>query len=104
MITAVRDNNEYGTDSIIRELEEIRKLTLLQAKTVLTADDAALMLGTSRQAVYNMTSLRTIPHYRQGGRVFFKKAELEKWMTSQRVSTIEEQDIEAASYIVRSRV
>lgn len=64
-------------EEIKAELEEIKKLTLLAAKRVLTVNDVALLLGKSRKTIYNM--LDELPHYRNAHGIYFKKDEIEAW-------------------------
>lgn len=64
-------------EEIKTELEEIKKLTLLAAKRVLTVNDVALLLGKSRKTIYNM--LDELPHYRNAHGIYFKKDEIEAW-------------------------
>lgn len=64
-------------EEIKTELEEIKKLTLLAAKRVLTVNDVALLLDKSRKTIYNM--LDELPHYRNAHGIYFKKDEIEAW-------------------------
>ena len=61
-------------------------------KEVLTSDEAARYLGISRSALYKHTMKRTIPHYKSptGKLNFFNRRELEQWMQTCRVQTIDE--------------
>ena len=45
-----------------------------------------------------MTSKKRIPHYKQGGRVYFKKDELVEWMTERKVKTESEINSDAETY------
>lgn len=54
-----------------------------------------MFLGISKSRVYHLTSSREIPHYKQGKSVYFKKSELEEWMTSDKVRTDAEVRAEA---------
>lgn len=83
-------------NKILRELEQIknvvqetRQYALLSAKEILDISEASLLLGVSKQRIYALTSSKEIPHYKQG-RLFFKKKELENWMTENRVATRQE--------------
>lgn len=71
---------------IYNELQEIKKLTLLSAKQVLDIEGAMLVTGLSKARIYQLACKKEIPHYKQG-RLFFKKKELEDWLTSNRVAT-----------------
>lgn len=78
-------------------LARIEQLLTISAKEVFDINEAALFLGLSKSRVYHLTSQREIPHYKQGKSVYFKKAELEGWMTAQRIPTDAEVVSQAAS-------
>ena len=59
-------------------LREIRELTLLGSKNVLTIKDVGLLLDKSPKTIYNM--LDELPHYRNGKGIYFKKSDIEQWM------------------------
>lgn len=59
-------------------LREIRELTLLGSKNVLTIKDVGLLLDRSPKTIYNM--LDELPHYRNGKGIYFKKRDIEQWM------------------------
>lgn len=54
-----------------------------EAEPYITAKQAALHLGLSRQTVYNKCSLGELPHYKANGLLRFKRSELDEWMRSQ---------------------
>lgn len=59
---------------------------------VMNLDDAAKYLNVSKSYIYKLTSRRDIPHYKsKGGKLlYFKREELETWMTAKRVATCDE--------------
>ena len=79
-------------------LDRIEKATLISAKPVLGIEETALFTGFSVRGIYEMTSKKRIPHYKQGGRVFFKKEELVAWMTERRIKTDSQIDSDADTY------
>lgn len=82
------------------ELSELKKITLLGAKNVLTIDDVSLLTGLSVKRIYTLTSQKKIPHFkRDGGRIlYFDKTEIENWMKECRVVTEAEAIQAAANY------
>lgn len=85
-------------EKILQELEELKRLTLLQAKTTLTLDDVVLLYGLSASTIYKKTSAREIPHYRKGKLLFFDKAELDQWAKANRINTQAEAAEQAEAY------
>ena len=80
-----------------QRLKRIEQYTLLAAKNVLTTEEACLITGLSKPRMYALTSERKIPHYKQG-KLYFKRQELEQWMTSHRVRTQADIDSSAELY------
>jgi excisionase family DNA binding protein len=93
--------NELNFD-IKTELQEIKQLTLLGAKTALTMSEAALLTGLSKSHLYKLVCYKKIPHYKSdGGKLtYFDKGELTAWQLQHRVKTVEELETEAATYCV----
>ena len=90
---------------LLEKLESIeRKLTeqnLLQ-KEIINFVEACLYLDLSSSYMYKLTSLNLIPCYApMGKKLFFKRSELDNWLTSSRSSTIAENEQMAADYIVK---
>jgi excisionase family DNA binding protein len=90
---------------IKKELQEIKQLTLLGAKNVLTMSDCALLTGLSKSSLYKMVCAKQIPYYKsQGGKLtYFDKSEVEAWQLQHRVKTSAEIDREATSYVVTGK-
>ncbi|MEZ5013665.1 MAG: helix-turn-helix domain-containing protein [Chitinophagales bacterium] len=49
-----------------------------------TVKQAAAYLDLAEQTIYGLTSRNEIPHYKRGKKLYFLKAELEKWMLENR--------------------
>jgi excisionase family DNA binding protein len=90
---------------ILKELAEIKQLTLLGAKKALTMTEAATLTGLSKSHLYKLCCAREIPYYKnQGGKLtYFDKNELEAWLLSRKVSTMQEIDQQATSYITTGK-
>ena len=60
-------------------------------KNILTVDEVINYTGFSQKQIYKLTSTRAIPHYKPSGRkLFFKRNEIDEWITQGRVSTLDE--------------
>ena len=74
------------------------------SKDLLTIDETSLLTGFTVGNLYRMTSKKTIPFYKpMGGKIFFKKEEIERWMLRNRQATKEELESEAATRAFLSR-
>ena len=61
---------------------------MVYSKNILTVEEVINYTGFSQKTIYKLTSTRAIPHYKPSGRkLFFKKDEIDKWITQGRVKT-----------------
>lgn len=89
---------------ILNRFDRLEKLTILGAKSVLTMDEACLITGLTKSTLYKKTADREVPHYRNGKFIYFKKVELEDWMTSNRIGSVIEDEQKAISGYLSQRV
>jgi len=83
-------------------LERIEKLLSLQ-KTILNIDEVSVLTGLSKSTIYKMTSKREIPHYKKSKHLVFDKVECENWIKSNKVTSQDEIDQEATSYVTLNK-
>ena len=57
-------------------------------------DLAVEITGLARRTIYKLTHRREIPHRRVGGRLYFRRAELEQWIDAGRRRTVAEVAVE----------
>jgi len=90
---------------ILNELQELKKLTLLGVKKVLTMNDCSLLTGLSKSHIYKLVMNKKIPYWKSdGGKMtYFDKQEIETWLLQHRVKTIAEIESEAENYVVLGR-
>ncbi len=92
-------------ENILQKLDSIeRRLTeqnLLQ-KEIFNFNETCVYLDLSSSHLYKLTSANAIPCYcPQGKKLYFKRVELDLWLTSHRNSTKEEIEQQSADYIVK---
>ena len=88
-------------ENIMAELAEIKRLTLLAAKNVLTIGDVATLTGISKSTLYKMTCRKQLPFYKPNSKLlFFDRAEIEQWALQNRVNTLAEAEQQALAYSV----
>ena len=94
-----------STEELIQKLDRIESLLEqqgIQNKEVLNFNEACLYLGLSQSHVYKLTSSKSIPHFcPQGKRIYFKRIELDAWLTRNRTDTKEEIEKQAADYLIK---
>jgi excisionase family DNA binding protein len=89
--------NENASDELLKLLQE-QKLSL---KEILNLSETAQYLGITKSYLYKLTSKNKIPFYRPNGKLlYFKKIELDAWLTKNRQSSIDEIDNRATNYVM----
>lgn len=89
--------------AINERFDRIEKSYLIGTKSVLTMDEAVIFTGLAKGYLYRLTSEQKIPHYKPGGRVYFKKDEVEEWLLQNRVATIDEINSSATTYCATNK-
>lgn len=77
--------------SVLDVMTEVRDLLLLQ-KEIFTISEVCSYTGFEKSYIYKLTSTRKIPHFKSPGgkNVFFKRDEINDWLTQIRVKTVDE--------------
>jgi len=84
--------------SMAAQLDRIEAMTLLGAKSVYDLTEAALYTGFSTGHLYRLTSQRRIPHFKKDRKLYFRKEELDAWMTDNPVPTAADTQAAASTY------
>ena len=90
-------------DEIIKKLSSIEQRIIEQnllQKEIINFAEACLYLDLSSSHLYKLTSANAIPCYcPQGKKLYFRRTELDLWLTSRRNATTNEIEQQAANYI-----
>lgn len=89
-------------EEILKELHELKQLTVLGAKTVLTMGDVCMLANISKSHLYKLVCSRKIPYYKsEGGKMtYFNRQEIENWLLAYRVPTEAELEQKAIAHCV----
>lgn len=68
---------------------------------VLNLNQAAEYVSLSKSAIYKKTSERNIPHFKQGKKLYFKRSELDEWLTAMKIATKTEIEKDATNYLLK---
>lgn len=90
-------------DKIQQTLQRMETMLIIGMKNVLDVREVAAMLGVTVDHIRHLVSSRSIPHYKKGARVFFRKSEIEEWQLETRIATHAETCIAAATRIATKR-
>lgn len=75
----------------------------LCARNVWSVEELALYLGVSVDRASRMAKARLFPSYKQNGRYFFRRAEIEAWQTADRIASADEFASAAAKRSIKNR-
>lgn len=89
--------------AINAQLNRIEMLTTMTAKTIFNLEEAAMFTGFTAGHLYRLTSGKQIPHYKKNRKLYFKKEELEEWLTEQKVMSESEIARKAMTYTATNR-
>lgn len=84
-------------------LDRIEKFTIIQSKNVLDIEECSIFTGMSMSHLYNMTSLREIPHFKRNRRLYFVKEDIERWLLEKRIPTTKEINSRASTFVTLNR-
>ena len=74
-------------------------------KTVMNFEDLANYTGLSKSYLYKLTSTGILPHSKPFGKcLFFDKAEIDSFLLSNKVATVNEIDSRAANFVTLKNV
>lgn len=92
-------------DEIKQLAGEIGSSLLLAQKEILTFEEASKYTGLKKSYLYKLTATKQIPHYKPNGKTcYFKRAELEDWLTANPVATVDELNAEALNYCRKNKL
>ena len=80
-------NEQPTLQALSDKLDEIHSLAAIAAKTILEGH------------LYRLTSRKQIPHYKKNRKLYFRKSELEEWLTQEAVPTEADINSRAATYV-----
>lgn len=93
-------------DNILQKLDSIEQRLIEQnllQKEIINFNEACLYLNLSSSYLYKLTSTNAIPCYcPQGKKLYFKRTELDTWLTNSRNKSADEIAQQAANYIAKN--
>lgn len=65
-------------------------MTEIKVHDIMNLAQVCDYISVSKSCIYKFTSSRTIPHFKTGKRIYFKKTEIDEWLTKNKIKTKEE--------------
>lgn len=69
------------------------------ANDILSVEQAGAFLNLAKQTIYGFTLKNEIPFFKRGKKLYFRKSELEQWLTQGKQKTLKEIQQDAKDYI-----
>lgn len=85
------------------DTEQSNRRTEILKKNVWNIDELAVYLQLSPDRCSRLAKERAFPSYKQNGRYYFKREEIEAWLTANRTSSVDETNSEAALRAITHR-
>jgi predicted DNA-binding transcriptional regulator AlpA len=89
----------------LAELKRILTLSTILNKDILSLKEASLYTGYSEKYLYKLNSTTCdLPVYSafSNGKLYFKRVELDKWMTKHKGNSIDEVQLKVENYLLRN--
>ena len=96
----VREENERML-SQIRTLLHEREIPQDAASKLMTIDEVAQYINSTKSHVYKLTSKKEVPHIKKNKRLYFEKSKIDTWIREASVPTSADIRKEAESFLVR---
>lgn len=90
-------------NGIKSDTEQSNRRTEILKKNVWNIDELAIYLQLSSDRCSRLAKDRAFPSYKQNGRYYFKREEIEAWLTANRVSSVDETNSKAALRVITHR-
>lgn len=92
--------NQNFTEARLKTLEGL----FICQKDILNLDEAAEYLNMSKSTLYKLTSRKEIPHYKPNRCVYFERSQLDAWIRSAAVKTVEQLDDQVNAYTMSKAI
>lgn len=83
----------------LQELADAIRLLAASRCDLMRIDDAALYLGVAKSTLYHHCNNGSLPYFKHLKNVWFRRADLDRWITTGRTACDEEIDVLAERYI-----
>lgn len=94
---------EFLKEAIKEVIGEVLPRLNEEAAEILDIQQAAKFLHLKINTIYEKTSRKLLPHFKKGNKLYFKRTELEAWLTDGKVKTSEDLAGEAATYTLTGK-
>lgn len=72
-------------------------------KEIMDINELSEYISQSKSHIYKLTGTFKIPYYKRCKKLYFKRSEIDEWLTQDRVKTMDEITTEALNFQLKSR-
>jgi excisionase family DNA binding protein len=87
----------------IKTGKQVEIMPVAYSNELMNVQQVAEYLSLSVQTIYGLVHKMEIPNAKRGKRLYFKRAEIDDWISQSRRKTIAEIEQEASNYLLRRR-
>lgn len=95
IVTAVR--------SVLSDQESVAPTELKPENEIISIEEACDLLNLAKPTIYTRTSKGTIPHFKRGKKLYFRRSELLAWIDEGRRNTIDQEKAHTNNYLSKNR-
>ncbi len=90
-------------ETILKQLQGIKSLNdvVSTENEIMNIEQLSKYINLSKSTIYSHTANRKIPFYKSAKRVYFKKSEIDAWLTKNKIITTDEIEEQAINYIIK---
>lgn len=96
--------NEDFKELITEIKTEVTNIVTVFMKNVWDVEDLALVLKVTASRIRHMACDNIIPYYKQNGSLYFKRTEIEAWLTRHRTASNDDINSKAETYCAFNRL
>ena len=99
IVTTKSELENIIQNSVRQALSEHIPSTNETPNDILSVEQAGAFLNLAKQTLYGFTSKNEIPFFKRGKKLYFRKSELEQWLTQGKQKMVTEIQKDAKDYI-----
>lgn len=84
--------------SVAEALGELKQPTAVPQKEILSIAEACELLNLAKQTIYTHTSKGTLPHFKRGKKLYFRRSELLAWIENGKQTTVADEQQKMNEY------
>jgi len=95
IVTAVR--------SVLSDQESVAPIELKPVNEIIGIGEACDLLNLAKPTIYTRTSKGTIPHFKKGKKLYFRRSELLAWIDEGRRNTVDQEQARVDNYLSKNK-